>query len=65
MFPECGSIPPPVIMVQHVNFRYSPDKSLVYNKIDFDIDLESKIALVGPNGTGKSTLLKLLDEEVA
>ena len=64
MFPECGSIPPPVIMVQHVSFRYTPDQPLVYNKIDFGIDLESRIALVGPNGAGKSTLLKLLDGEV-
>ena len=25
-FPDCGSLPPPVIMVQGVNFRYGPDK---------------------------------------
>ena len=64
IFPDCGSIPPPVIMVQHVSFRYSPDRPLVYNNIDFGIDLESRIALVGPNGAGKSTLLKLIDGEV-
>lgn len=51
-------------MVQHVSFRYSPDRPLVYNNIDFGIDLESRIALVGPNGAGKSTLLKLIDGEV-
>ena len=63
-FPDCGSIPPPVIMVQHVSFRYTADRPLVYNNIDFGIDLESRIALVGPNGAGKSTLLKLIDGEV-
>ena len=63
-FPDCGNIPPPVIMVQHVSFRYSSDQPLVYNNIDFGIDLESRIALVGPNGAGKSTLLKLIDGEV-
>lgn len=25
-FPDCGSLPPPVIMVQGVSFRYGPDK---------------------------------------
>ena len=25
-FPDCGSLPPPVIMVQRVSFRYGPDK---------------------------------------
>ena len=27
-FPDCGILPPPVIMVQHVSFRYAPDKVL-------------------------------------
>lgn len=29
-FPDCGILPPPVIMVQHVSFRYGPDKVLSY-----------------------------------
>lgn len=28
--------------------------------VDFGIDLSSRIAIVGPNGVGKSTFLKLL-----
>ncbi|GFR58651.1 ATP-binding cassette sub-family F member 2 [Elysia marginata] len=27
-FPSCGKIPPPVIMVQHVSFRYAEDKTV-------------------------------------
>lgn len=64
-FPECGAIPPPVIMVQNVSFRYGPDKPVVYKNLDFGIDLETRVALVGPNGAGKSTLLKLIDGEVS
>lgn len=64
-FPECGAIPPPVIMVQSVSFRYGPDKPLIYKNLDFGIDLETRVALVGPNGAGKSTLLKLIDGEVS
>ncbi len=29
-------------------------------QVDFGVDLDSRIALVGPNGCGKSTLLKLM-----
>ena len=38
-------------MVQHVKFNY-PDGTLIYKDLDFGIDLDSRIALVGPNGAG-------------
>ncbi|NP_001080067.1 ATP binding cassette subfamily F member 2 L homeolog isoform X1 [Xenopus laevis] len=63
-FPSCGKIPPPVIMVQHVSFRYSPEGPLIYKNLEFGIDLDTRVALVGPNGAGKSTLLKLLAGEL-
>lgn len=59
-FPSCGTIPPPVIMVQNVTFRYNDETPLIYKNLEFGIDLDTRIALVGPNGAGKSTLLKLL-----
>nr|WMI51949.1 ABC [Dermanyssus gallinae] len=59
-FPSCGPIPPPVIMVQNVSFRYSDDTPLIYKNLEFGMDLDTRVALVGPNGAGKSTLLKLL-----
>ncbi|XP_065349570.1 ATP-binding cassette sub-family F member 2 isoform X2 [Cloeon dipterum] len=59
-FPSCGTIPPPVIMVQNVSFRYKDDGPLIYKNLEFGIDLDTRLALVGPNGAGKSTLLKLL-----
>ncbi|XP_003403104.1 ATP-binding cassette sub-family F member 2 isoform X2 [Bombus vosnesenskii] len=59
-FPSCGTIPPPVIMVQNVSFRYNEDSPWIYKNLEFGIDLDTRIALVGPNGAGKSTLLKLL-----
>ena len=64
-FPECGKIPPPVIMVQNVSFRYTDDTPFIYNNLEFGFDLDSRIALVGPNGAGKSTLLKLIYGELS
>jgi len=59
-FPSCGTIPPPVIMVQNVSFRYDENHKWLYKNLDFGIDLDTRVALVGPNGCGKSTLLKLI-----
>ncbi|BFZ01586.1 hypothetical protein BsWGS_04625 [Bradybaena similaris] len=63
-FPSCGDIPPPVIMVQNVSFRYSEGQKHIYRNLDFGIDLDTRVALVGPNGAGKSTLLKLITGEL-
>lgn len=62
-FMDCGEIPPPVIQVQNVSFRYKDDAPLIYKDLEFGIDLDSRVALVGPNGAGKTTLLKLIAAE--
>lgn len=64
-FPSCGTIPPPVIMVQNVSFRYNDQTPHIYKNLEFGIDLDTRIALVGPNGAGKSTLLKLLNGDLS
>jgi len=63
-FPSCGTIPPPVIMVQNVSFRYNDKTPWIYRNLEFGIDLDTRLALVGKNGAGKSTLLKLLYGEL-
>jgi ATP-binding cassette, subfamily B, multidrug efflux pump len=44
---------------QHVHFGYSPDKIIIK---DFSADIRpgQKIAIVGPTGAGKTTMVKLL-----
>jgi len=60
-FVDCGKLPPPVLVFNHVHFGYNEDpKSEIYTDIDFGVDLDSRVALVGPNGAGKSTLVKLM-----
>merc|ERR1712200_251945 len=63
-FYSCGTIPPPVVMVQNVSFRYDESTPYIYKNLEFGMDLDTRLALVGPNGAGKSTLLKLIYGEL-
>merc|ERR1719223_1265862 len=63
-FLSCGEIPPPVIMVENVSFRYNESTPYIYKNLEFGCDLDTRLALVGPNGAGKSTLLKLIYGEL-
>jgi ATP-binding cassette subfamily F protein 1 len=58
VFPDPTKISPPVLGLHNVSFGYG--NSLLFKDLDFGIDMESRVAIVGPNGVGKSTLLKVL-----
>lgn len=58
-FPDPPPLQPPILGIHNVNFSFPGQKPL-FIKADFGIDLTSRIAIVGPNGVGKSTFLKLL-----
>ena len=45
---------------EHVSFRYPGQKNYVLKDLNFDIKDGQKLAIVGVNGVGKTTLLKLL-----
>uniref|UniRef100_A0A8C7G901 ATP-binding cassette sub-family F member 1 n=1 Tax=Oncorhynchus kisutch TaxID=8019 RepID=A0A8C7G901_ONCKI len=47
------------LSVSGVDFAFEGHKPLFKN-VDFGIDMETRICIVGPNGVGKSTLLLLL-----
>jgi ATP-binding cassette, subfamily F, member 3 len=50
---------PPIIAVDDVTVGYDP-KNPVLNRVTLRIDTDDRIALLGSNGNGKSTLVKLL-----
>ncbi|XP_034560277.1 ATP-binding cassette sub-family F member 1 isoform X4 [Notolabrus celidotus] len=58
-FPNPPPLSPPILGLHCVDFWYDPVKPLFRN-VDFGIDMDSRICIVGPNGVGKSTLLLLL-----
>ncbi|KAI8626334.1 ABC transporter ATP-binding protein ARB1 [Xylariaceae sp. FL1651] len=60
-FTDVDKLPPPVLAFDNVTFSYSGDsKDDLYRNLDLGFDMDSRTALVGPNGVGKSTLLRLM-----
>ena len=50
---------PPIIAIDEVSVGYDPKKP-VLNRVTLRIDTDDRIALLGSNGNGKSTLVKLI-----
>src|ERR1700754_520495 len=53
------TLSPPIIAVDDASVGYDP-KQPVLNRVTLRIDTDDRIALLGANGNGKSTLVKLL-----
>lgn len=49
----------PRVEFHNVNFGYTPERQILHD-VSFAVPAASKIAVVGPSGTGKSTLARLL-----
>ena len=65
-FSDPEKLPPPVLSFDDISFAYSGKiEDALYRNVDAAIDCDSRIALVGPNGVGKSTLLKLMTGELS
>ena len=57
-FPEPEELSPPIIATEGVGVGY--DETIVLDKLNLRIDQDDRIALLGRNGEGKSTLSKML-----
>jgi len=58
-FPAPDQLPPPLITLDDTDVGYAPGEP-VLSGLDLRIDMDDRIALIGANGNGKSTLIKLL-----
>ncbi|XOQ54864.1 MAG: hypothetical protein ACFWTI_06285 [Lactobacillus helveticus] len=51
-----------ILSINHVDFSY-PNRNL-FTDLSFSIAVGERIALIGPNGIGKSTLLNLIRNKI-
>ena len=52
------------VTVDKVNFRYPDTQENILNEVSFNIEAGDRVAIIGPNGVGKSTLMRLLAGEL-
>jgi ATP-binding cassette subfamily F protein 3 len=62
--PPAKPLSPPIVALDRISVGYEPDKP-VLRRLTLRIDTDDRIALLGPNGNGKSTLAKLLAGRLA
>lgn len=55
-----GSMPGPAIALDDVSFRYDEASEPILNQVSLEIPAGSLVALVGPSGAGKTTMMRLL-----
>lgn len=58
-FPEPNDLAAPILGLKNISFKYA-NQPYLFKGLDFGIDMSSRVCIVGPNGVGKSTLLKIL-----
>lgn len=56
--PKPDILPPPIVTLEEASVGYDPAKP-VLKRLSLRIDMDDRIALLGANGNGKTTLLKL------
>lgn len=49
-----------LINVEHLTFSYPSSLELVFKDVSFKLDTDWRLGLIGRNGRGKTTFLKLL-----
>ncbi len=62
-FPEPEELSPPIINIENGSVGYTDDNP-VLTRLNLRIDQDDRIALLGKNGQGKSTLAKLLSDRL-
>src|SRR5262249_55995565 len=57
--PPDKALSPPIVALDQVSVGYAPERA-VLRRLSLSIDSDDRIALLGANGNGKSTFVKLI-----
>ncbi len=52
-----------MVLIQNLTYSF-PNKEILFSNINLSINQQEKVALVGNNGTGKSTLLRIIAQQL-
>ena len=52
-----------LIEVKNISFSYDEDSPKIFENINFNVNRGDVLCILGPNGTGKTTLIKCLKGE--
>eukprot|EP00775_Hariotina_reticulata_P013703 gene13703-13825_t len=63
-FPEPTELPPPLMQLIDVDFKYPGRDDFGLENVNIGIDMGSRVAIAGPNGAGKTTLMNLLSGDL-
>lgn len=58
--PRAGLLPAPAIRAEALSFAYGPSEAPIFDSIDFEVPAGAMVAIVGPSGAGKTTLIRIL-----
>jgi ATP-binding cassette subfamily F protein 3 len=62
-FPKPVELAPPIFVLEDASVGYGPETTILRG-LDVRIDMDDRIALLGANGNGKTTFLRLLANEL-
>lgn len=62
-FPNPDQMAPPLIALDNASVGYTPGEAIL-SRVGLSLDMDDRIALLGENGNGKTTLLRLLMGEL-
>jgi ATP-binding cassette subfamily F protein 3 len=64
-FKEPDQLPFPILRLDEISFKYGSQGGFTIRSDGFSMDQDSRIALCGENGSGKSTFIKILVDEAS
>lgn len=53
-----------LINIRNLSFSYASNYEMIFEKVSFQLDTDWKLGLIGKNGKGKTTLLKILMDKL-